>query len=67
MNPSTILDTVDLIIADLERGIIPFTKHTHKLKTWARGERERLEAKRLSASQVHRMNKHKNNDNGIAI
>ncbi len=67
MNPSTILDTVDQIIADIEKGVTPYPRHVHKLKTWARAERERLESKRLSASQVHRMAKGKRGTQGIAI
>ncbi len=68
MNPSEILDTLDRVIADIERGVTPFPRHLHKLKTWSRGERERLDTKRLSASQVHRMAaKGKRGGEGIAI
>ncbi len=56
MRAADIIGTLERLIEDIENRRPSNTRQVHKVKTWLRAERERLDAKRaLTASQLHKM------------
>lgn len=56
MRTADILDTLERLVQDIETGRLPDKRQIHKLKTWLRKERERIDEKRpLTAQQTHKM------------